>query len=185
MQKKSEAEKNSKQENKADNDYILVGKIAGVYGIKGWLKIHSHTRPIENIAEYKIWHLHTDEGLEEKQLRDWRMHGKSLTASLKELTDRDQAKTLQGKDIFIHRSQLPELEEGEYFWQDLIGLRVLNQQQKELGIVKEIIETGSNDVLAIEGKTRILIPWVRDIYVTEINLDSGCIIVDWPEEAET
>ncbi len=189
LQKESKSEKNEvkarAEELKTDKAYILVGRIAGVFGVKGWLKIHSYTRPIENIAGYDVWYFPSEKGMDKKQLCQCKSHGKGLIASLSGLSDRDEAMMLQGKGIFIHRSQLSELEEGEYYWQELIGLRVLNQNQDELGQVREIIETGANDVLVVEGKTRILIPWVRDVYVKEINPVAGHILVDWPEDGGT
>jgi 16S rRNA processing protein RimM len=89
---------------------------------------------------------------------------------------------LIGCDIALYRQQLPELEAGDYYWSDLIGLRVLNLDGVDLGQVERLIETGANDVLVLQGERERLIPYLKDQVIKQINLDDKVIQVDWDPE---
>jgi len=158
---------------------IVVGRISGIYGVQGWLKVMSYTRPRDNILTYSPWLVKLDENWQEMVLLDGRVQGKGLVAKIEGVVDRDEARGLLDADIAIERSQLTAVAPGEYYWHDIIGLDVINQQDKILGKLTELLETGANDVLVVEGKERILIPFVRDIYVLDINLEKNVIKVDW------
>ena len=158
---------------------IILGKIAGVYGVKGWVKVISYSRPMENIFQYPEWQLVTDEGNKTVAIEDGKQHGKGLIAKFAGLDDRDEAKQLFGMQIAVARDELPALPDGEYYWHDLIGLRVSNQNDEDLGEITEIHETGANDVLEIKGQQRYLIPLIYDVFVIEVKLDAGQMIVDW------
>jgi 16S rRNA processing protein RimM len=158
---------------------LLLGRISGIYGVKGWIKVFSYTRPAENILNYPSWYLkHRDEETLYK-VREGRPQGKGLVASLEGIEDRDIARLLVGADIYIERDQLPSLPEGEYYWTDLLGLQVINRQGQSLGEVVEILETGANDVLVVKGESRELIPWVWGTYLLDVDLEAGRITVDW------
>ncbi|HEB76976.1 MAG TPA: 16S rRNA processing protein RimM, partial [Methylothermaceae bacterium] len=94
---------------------------------------------------------------------------------------RDQAEALKGAQISIAREQLPDLPPGEYYWTDLIGLRVIDTEGRDLGQVANLLETGANDVLIVRGAGRreILIPWIRDRVIRKVDLAAGRIEVDW------
>ena len=164
-----------------DTKRILVGHITGIYGVKGWLKIKSYTRPAENIFSYKPWYIKQDSDWREMNLLEGKTHGKGLIAALEQLNDRDVARGLIGSDISILRSQLPELKKGEYYWHDLIGMQVIDQENKVLGHLKQIVETGANEVMVVVGDDRRLIPLVWEHYVQEVNHDEGIIRVDWED----
>jgi len=161
---------------------ILVGRIAGIYGVKGWLKIVSYTRPPENVFMYRPWLIKQDDTWQETGLLEGKVHGKGLIAALEGITDRDIARGLVGTDIGIYRAQLPELPPGEYYWDDLRDMQVSNRQGKVLGRLKEILETGANDVLVVEGEGRHLIPMIWDMYVMGVDHTRGIIEVDWEPE---
>lgn len=160
---------------------IQVGHIIGVYGIKGWLKIESFTRPPENIFSYRPWYIKKDKDWQELNLLEGKNHGKGLIVALENIIDRDVARELIGLDISILRSQLPELNPGEYYWNDLLGMDVIDQHDSVLGQLQQIIETGANDVLVVEGESRHLIPLIWGLYVLEVDQDKGTIRVDWEE----
>jgi 16S rRNA processing protein RimM len=166
-----------------ENKRILMGRIAGIYGVKGWLKIVSYTRPPENIFLYTPWLIKKKGEWQETGLQEGRIHGKGLIASLAGITGRDAAREYIGADIEIYRSQLQKLPPGEYYQDDLLGLQVINRQGAMLGNLKEILETGANEVLVIEGQGRHLIPLIWDMYVTSVDLAKGIIEVDWEPEA--
>jgi len=162
-----------------ESQQIVVGRISGIHGVRGWLKVMSYTRPRNNILDYNRWSLKQDDNWQEMVLLDGQPQGKGLIAQLEGVEDRDQARALLDADIAVKRSQLADAPAGEYYWHDLIGLEVCNQQNEILGQVKELLETGANDVLVVEGKHRILIPFVKERYVLDIDLDNSIIRVDW------
>ena len=158
---------------------IVLGKISGIYGVSGWVKVLSYTRPKENILKYSLWLLGTEENWQEMELLEGKPQGKGLIARLKGLEDRDEARKKIGQDIAVLRNQLAELPEGEFYWCDLIGLDVTNLEGVHLGKVTEIFDSGANDVLVVTGETRHLLPLILDRYVKEIDPGNNRMIVDW------
>lgn len=158
---------------------ILIGRIAGIYGIKGWIKVISYTRPPEKILSYTPWYIQHADGLQEMAVCDGAGAGRSLRAALQGITDRDLARALIGSDIYIQRSQLEDLPNGQYYWADLLGLEVVNTAGRVLGVLEEIYETGANDVMVVQGDERHLIPLVWEQYLLDVDLGQGIIRVDW------
>lgn len=158
---------------------VVVGKIAGVYGVKGWVKIRSFTGPEENIFTYVPWRLENMTPALELRVLDGRFHGSGLVALLEGITDRDQAAKLVGQHISVPRACLPELGEGEYYQTDLLGMRVVNLEGVEFGRVDQIMETGANDVLVVVGERERLVPFLLGQAVREVNLAEQRILVDW------
>jgi 16S rRNA processing protein RimM len=159
---------------------IALGYVSAVHGIKGWVKIHSWTRPMEAILQYQPWLL----GEERKPVKivDGRIQGKGLAALLPGFNDREQAATLVGLQIFVRRDQLPATAAGEYYWSDLEGLEVKTTGGELLGRVERLMETGANDVLVIRGDRDHLVPFIQGQYVKRVDLDAGLIEVDWDPE---
>ena len=167
----------------SDDRYLILGRVSGVYGVKGWLKIYSETDPVQNIASYKPWYIEKDNQWFEFMPLQGRKHGKGVIAQLEGCDDRDEAAKFKGCKIAIKREQLPQTAgEDEYYWTDLEGLRVENLDGVELGVVSHLFETGSNDVIVIKGDRERLIPSLKDQVVHKIDLDNGLIIVDWDPE---
>jgi 16S rRNA processing protein RimM len=163
--------------------YIVVGEISGVFGVKGWVKVYSFTDPRENILNYSPWILRKGSELKSVAVLDGGMQGGAVIASLSGITDRDMAASLGGYEILIDENLLPEPEEGEYYWRDLIGLKVETEQGIALGVVDYLLETGANDVLVVkEDKQERLIPFLQGQFVKSIDLKAGLIIVDWDPE---
>ena len=160
--------------------HVALGYISAVHGIKGWVKVHSWTRPMEGILEYQPWLL----GVEKSPVNiiDGRKQGKGLVALLPGFEDREQAVTLVGQQIFVGREQLPATVEGEYYWSDLEGLEVHTTKGDVLGRVERLMETGANDVLIIRGQREHLVPFIQGQYVTRVDLEDGVIEVDWDPE---
>ncbi len=164
----------------ATDDYLIVGRISGLYGVRGWVKIFSHTEPRENILSYRAWYLRHGNEWQPVELAEGRLHGKGVVARLAGCDDRDVAAGLIGSDIAILRSQLQQAAPGEYYWADLIGLQVNTVDGVDLGTVDHLLETGSNDVLVVrQGKHERLIPFIRGQVVREIDLAGKRIVVDW------
>jgi len=162
-----------------DHDLIVIGRITGIYGVKGWVRVFSHTQPKENILIYTPWLLGRKGNWQAVALEDGRQHGKGIIAKLEHCDDRDQAADMVGQDIAIKQKQLASLDADEYYWADLIGLEVVNERQERLGKVLRLIETGANDVLVVTGQKDILIPFARPQIIKSIDLETGIIVVDW------
>lgn len=158
---------------------ILMGRVSGLFGVKGWLKIYSHAAPREGILDYKVWYLMRDGNWQPFRVAAGQRQGKSVVAHLEGYDDRDQATSLLGSDIAIRREQLPALADGEYYWSDLEGLRVVNLQGIELGVVSYLFETGANDVLVVKGERERLIPYTLGMAVKSVDLQDGLLTVDW------
>ena len=162
--------------------HINVGKISGVFGVKGWVKVFSFTYIRENILNYSPWLLKKGSETRTVAVIDGKLQGKAVVAQLDGINDRDQAAGLMGWDIFITPEQLPKAAEGEYYWSDLIGLTVETTLGVQLGVVDSLLETGANDVLIVQGDRERVIPFLQKQTIMNIDLDAGRIIVDWDPE---
>ena len=167
---------------KSTDELLELGNISGVYGVKGWVKVHSYTDPREQIEEYGVWQLKQTGARREVELEAGRCQGKTVIAKLKGIDDRDQAMLLMGSVIAIHPQQLGELEENEYYWHDLEGMQVINQQGVELGTVSHMVETGANDVMVVTGERERLSPFTQGHAVIQVDLPGRVIKVDWDAE---
>jgi 16S rRNA processing protein RimM len=156
---------------------VALGYISAVHGIKGWIKVHSWTRPMEAILDYQPWLL--GEELKPVSMVDGRRQGKGLAVLLPEIHDREQARSLVGLQISINHDQLPATGKDEYYWSDLEGLEVHTLKGEILGRVERMMETGANDVLVIRGQREHLVPFVQGQYVTSVDIAGGRIEVDW------
>ena len=167
-------------EDKRLNDWVALGRVSGLFGVQGWLKIHSYTEPRANIVDYERWLVGADLGSSRRyQLEQGKPQGKGLVAKLLGVEDRDQAQSLVGETIWVKREELPACEPGEYYWADLEGLRVVNTAGVDLGSVDYLIATGANDVLVVAGDRQRLIPFVQGQTVSRVDLERGEIVVDW------
>ena len=164
------------------DSHIVVGRVSGVFGTRGWLKVHSYTRPRENLLGYNPWSLLNDGQWLEFELAEGRRHHGGLIVLLKGFTQREQAATMVRCDIAVPKSELPVAPAGEYYWADLIGLRVVNTSGDALGKVTGLIETNAHDVLRVSAERERLIPFVSAVYVLEVDLDGGLIHVDWHKD---
>jgi len=164
--------------------YVELGKVVGVWGVKGWIKLHSYTRNRTDIAQYATWYLQEPRKKGDPVAFDvlnCREQGQGIVAQLEGVTDRDQAVAMNGQKILVKEQDLPVLPDGEYYWQQLIGLEVLNDQTK-IGVIDSILETGANDVLVVKqlekGQSDVLIPYTDDA-VINVDLEQGTMQVDW------
>lgn len=166
------------------SETLIVGKIGAPYGVKGWVKINAYTEQLSGIFDYSPWYLGSDG--KEYQVDQWKTHNKGLVAKLVGIDDRDQAEMVKNLDIAISAEQLPALADGEYYWRELIGMEVVNNQGYRLGTVKELFETGANDVMLVQanhndafGQKERLIPYLPEQVIVEVNKDDNSIKVDW------
>lgn len=158
---------------------VVVGEILGAFGVRGWVKVQSHTQPPENILKYSPWFLDAQAGTKEYKVLDGRPHGHIFVARLEGIVDRDQAALLQRCKIAVPRERFPPLAPGKYYWTDLIGLEVRTVAGLTLGKIASMMETGANDVMEVHGDRERLIPFVMNEFIKSVNIDEGYLIVDW------
>jgi len=141
--------------------------------------VKSYAQPAENLLRYKPWYVHGNE----LEIREIKPHGDAYVVRLTGINDREAAQIWKGRKIEVSRSVLPPAGTGEFYWHDLIGLKVVNAQGLELGRVSSLLETGSNDVLVVktgsDGTDELLIPFIKDT-VGDIDLEAGVLVADWP-----
>ena len=164
---------------------LVLGRIAGVYGTRGWVKLHSHTRPIENLLDYPIWWLRHRGEERQFSLVEGRAHAGGLVALIgdetgKPIEDRDIAAALIGAEIEVSREEMPEPEDGLFYWADLVGTTVRNEQDVALGTVESLTSNGAQDILVLkDGETERMIPFVRGPIIKSVDLEQGLIVADW------
>jgi 16S rRNA processing protein RimM len=129
-------------------DLVCVGKIVGLKGIKGLLKVKSYTEDPQNIAQFGA--LLTDSGLAITNLHVHEVHPTHLVVSCRQITDRTQAESMKGQNLSIHRHDLPEIPEDEYYYVDLVGLDVLDHEGEKIGTIKQVANFGGGDFLEID-----------------------------------
>ncbi|MFT5482333.1 MAG: 16S rRNA processing protein RimM [Halieaceae bacterium] len=179
-------------------DPLIVGRITGVHGLKGWLKLRSYTDPAENILDY--------DGLVMKRQGQWlplevdasRIQGKGLVIHIEGIDDRTGAEVLGKCDVAMPVDSLPALDEDEFYWHQLEGLQIFladdsgemesnpaSNGSRLLGLVDSVMATGANDVLSVlpcinsrDDKKR-LIPYLSGQVIKRVDLINGLIEVDW------
>lgn len=165
-------------------NWVLIGAIGKPYGIKGWVKINSYTEPTSNIFDYRPWYLAAP-GKENSpiliEIINYHLnHGQHLIAQLADCQTPESASLLTNHKIYVERQTLSPLAEKEYYWVDLIGLKVYNQEKIYLGTVEAILATGSNDVLVVvDQKKRHLIPFLLERTIQSIDIGQKTMLVDW------
>ena len=162
----------------------IVGKIKGPHGLKGFVKVSSYTDPPDNLKNFNAVFLSKDEGLSWGNLLkfDLRPNNREFLGVIEGVTNREGAVSLNGALVGVDRNKFEALEEGEFYWSDLLGSAVENQEGVRFGIVKRFIETGSNDVMEIERHgASLLIPFSSK-YLSSIDPEKRLIIVDWEKE---
>lgn len=155
-----------------------MGRISAPFGVRGWVKIQPNTESPGNLLAYKSWWIGRDGDWREVAVAEGRVQNRTLAARLEGCTDRDAAAALRGQLVAVERAQLPKARSGEYYWADLLGLKVINTESQELGSVVDILRTGANDVLVVQGDRERLIPFIADV-IRELDTGAGVMRVEW------
>jgi 16S rRNA processing protein RimM len=163
----------------AKEKWVILGRVSGVFGVKGWLKVQSYTEPRDNVVGFGAWTLRMDGVDRDFEVEDGRSHAGSVVAKLHGIDDRDRARDCVGADIVVPREKLPAVGSGEFYWTDLEGLEVRTTTGVVLGKVDHLLATGGNDVLVLDGRPQRLIPFVAGAVVKDVDLGLGIIVVDW------
>lgn len=157
----------------------MLGRITGLYGVEGWVKVFSYTEPRGGIIDYDPLYLADQGSWRPCQVAEGRLQGRGVILRFAGYDDRNAAVALLGGDLAVRRDQLAPLTAGEYYWSDLEGLRVITVGGVELGVVERLFETGANDVMVVAGERERLIPFITGDVIVEVDLAGGVIRVDW------
>ena len=158
---------------------VVMGQLGTPFGVKGWVRIFADTEYPDSLLDYPVWYLETATGWQAFEIEAAEMHAKGLVAKLAGIDDRDLIASMRNRKIAVPRSELPQTEDGEYYWSDLIGLSVVNLAGESLGKVTQLLETGANDVLVLRDvDTERLLPFV-DAVVKSVDIPAALITVDW------
>jgi len=155
-----------------------MGRIAAPFGVLGWVKVQPFSEEIDGLLDFPVWHLGRGAEWREVNVSEAHVQGKTLVARLPGCNDRDAAAALKGLEVAVPREALPQAAENEYYWSDLIGMEVMNTQGVALGKVSDVLGTGANDVLVVEGERERLIPFVKQV-VLEVDQSARRLSVDW------
>ncbi|SFN69581.1 16S rRNA processing protein RimM [Izhakiella capsodis] len=165
---------------------IVMGKLGAAFGIRGWLKVFSSTEDAESIFDYQPWFIQRAGKWQQVELESWKRHSQEIIIKVKGFDDRDAAALLTNCEVVVDANSLPPLEEGDYYWKDLMGCKVVTSKGYELGKVVDMMETGSNDVLVVKanlkdafGVKERLIPFLNEQVIKKVDLATGFIEVDW------
>ncbi len=164
------------------DDVVVMARVAGAFGIKGWLKIHTFTESPDTLDGYASWLLKSDQGWEAFELEDFAVNVKGVVAKLKGCDDRTAAENLAKREIGVPRAALEVASEGEVFWFDLIGCDVVNTAGQKFGKIETLLETGAHDVLVVKlGAEEMLIPYLDDV-ILKVEREAKLVTVNWSGE---
>ncbi|WP_330927391.1 ribosome maturation factor RimM [Candidatus Sororendozoicomonas aggregata] len=171
---------------------ITLGSVVAVYGVKGWVKVYSHTSPMDNILNYRHWIVSHKGRIETVEIDQGRLHGKGLVVHIAGCDDRESARNYCDSEIMVNASDMPPAPDDEVYWHQLEGLSVFSRDGVNdnvlLGKVSHLMATGANDVLVIApskgsvDKRERLVPWLVNQVVLDVNPEKGFIRVDWDPE---
>jgi len=184
------------------SNLVIMGRIVAPYGVYGWLKVIPDTEALDGLLDYDTWWLGKGNDWRELNVEAAKIHNDVIVVKLEGINDRDAAFACKTKLVAVPRRALPEPEENEYYWSDLIGLRVRNKQDVDFGTIVDVFETGANDVLVVksdvppdlvklasekivevknEKPQERLLPFIAAV-VLEVNLKAKTMLVDWDED---
>jgi 16S rRNA processing protein RimM len=158
---------------------VTLGRISGVFGVQGWVKVHSFTDPRENVVTFKSWLVRLHGDWRRFEVEAGHRQGAGVVAKLRGIDDPDGARELIGADIVVERHELPPCAADEYYWTDLEGLEVRTTEGQVLGTVDHLIATPGHDVLVLIGDRERLVPFALGRVIREVDLEAGRIVADW------
>lgn len=174
------------QKKSVSEELVTVGKIGSSHGVRGWMRLYSFTDPPQKVLEYAPWFLSQQGFVFSVNLIEWRPKSKNLLLiQLKECTVKEKVIEFTNAELQVPKKNFPLLEEGEYYWSDLIGCTVKNLQSIILGTVDKILENPAQDILSVRGQASYLIPFINDVFIHSVNVQEREIIVDWSESFQS
>lgn len=173
-----------------EKDLLPIGRVVKPHGVKGKIKVDYFGEDLNHFPLYREVFIKDHVGrLQAYDILEVVPQPPRLILRLKGIEKIEEAEPLIGKEIFIEKEALPGLEEGEYYWVDILGMNVETQEGKRIGKVKEIFHTGAHDIYVVEGKRgEILLPATEEV-IQSIDLKRGVMKVVrmeglWEDEDE-
>jgi 16S rRNA processing protein RimM len=163
------------------DDLVVMGRVSGPFGVKGWVKLQPFTEAPENLLAYPTWWLGSEGRWQQSRIEEGHVQGGSIVAKIAGCEDRNAAALYRGKEVAVPRNAFPGTAANEFYWTDLVGLKVVNEQGEDLGEVRAVLETGANDVLVVQGERERLIPFT-ELVVKEVDVAGGAMRVDWSSD---
>jgi 16S rRNA processing protein RimM len=152
-----------------DPGFLLIGEVTKPHGLRGHLKVHSYASSLESFLPGRQVYLSRSEKIKEWVVSETKTQGHSVLLKLQGLDNRQQAEELVGYSIYLNEKELKALPEGEYYWYQLIGSRVYDDQDRYLGVMKDIISTAAHDIWVVrDGEKETLFPAVED-FILSVN----------------
>lgn len=168
-----------------DRKQVVLGQIGKAHGIKGWLRLNSYTKPPENILSYSQLLAELEDEWLVLKIDNHRQQSNSLIVHFKGFDDPEIVRPLVGLELLVDVQDMPRLEEGDFYWHELVGMEVLNEAGLLFGVIDRLLETGANDVLvvspsdsSIDCRER-LIPYVKELVIKRIDTKEKKILVNW------
>jgi 16S rRNA processing protein RimM len=168
------------------SETVTLGKVGAPYGVKGWFKVTSYTEELDGIFDYSPWLLLQGGEVKEYTVEHWKHHNKSLVAKLEGVDDRDAAEAIKNLEISVDSAVLPQLDEDEFYWRELIGMTVVNTKGYDFGKIEQMFETGANDVMVVKanvkdafGQKQRMIPYLYEQVVLDVDREARTVTVDW------
>ena len=161
---------------------IVMGLILAPFGVKGWVKVKTHTESPESLAGRPIWWIGKDGNWREARVAQTELHGARLVARFEGCNSPEAAVAYRGLQVAVPRESLPPTRENEFYQADLIGLEVRNMDGERLGTVAGMFSNGAHDVMRLAGdEGERLLPFIEQV-VREVDIGAGRIRVDWGKD---
>ena len=157
---------------------VILGKVAGTFGVQGWIKINSYTDPPENILDYEELLLGSPGRWKTVQLEDGRITGKGVLGKLKGVETPEDARTHVGAEFAVKRGDMPPTAPGEYYWSDLEGIDAESTTGEKLGKVDHFRTTPAGTMIVLRGEREVWVPFVKE-RIVKIDLEGKRIVLDW------
>jgi|SRR5688572_14872059 len=158
-----------------------MARVAGPFGVRGWVKIKAFTERPESLGAFPRWLVGSGDDWNEMAVEGFEVHSKGPVAKLAGCEDREGAVRLRDREIAVPREALGDAQEGTIYWVDLVGSDVVDEAGVALGKVESLFESGETSVLVVRGQDSVrerMIPFVRE-YVKSVDRDARRITVDW------
>jgi len=162
---------------------IQLGFVGAPFGVRGWIKLRSHTDPPERLLEHRSLRIGQGSAWQNYRIEASGRSGGALTVKLRGVEDRDQAQALRGAQVCVPRSELPQRDDGDYYRADLIGCEVVNLEGVGLGIVQHFIESPAQVLMVVQGAQEFWIPAVPR-HLRRVDLQARRVVVDWAAAAK-
>lgn len=161
---------------------VVMGRFGAPHGVRGWVKVFPEADPGPGLIDLLPWLIEDAAGWQPLELAEARVQPLHLLVRVAGCEDREAAGMLRNRLIAVPRSVLPPPAEGEFYWVDLLGVEVVDVDGRRYGRISQMLETGANDVMVVQGEREHLIPFVREQVVREVDLEARRITVAWFEE---